>query len=309
MSKIDQLIAVFKEVKEELSKNMNGAMNPGAHKPNATTGTSGGQGGMYRSEDGMSKNMVNSSPGGAQDMNMIKASENGQWHMGKADKKKPAKAHPFRTNQKPSKHEEASALSADAHPNDFELHPPKLDMQGVKRLTKAEELADSVVEKLEKACSMMKEDDNYIARDGKNREANPKLRDSDIGPGGKVHLIKEEGTNEEDGNHNKGKFKVMPMAPEKSVKHLSASGKPYNGDDKNVKKDEGMEKDSADPKLAPKDKKIKALQQQVDAGTYKPDSKKTAGAMLKEEKMGHIQGNESKGNDENKAPGRGTLSV
>lgn len=48
-----------------------------------------------------------------------------------------------------------------------------------------------------------------------------------------------------------------------------------------VKKDEDMEKDSANPALAPKERKIKDLQSQIDAGTYKPDSKKIAGAMLK----------------------------
>jgi anti-sigma28 factor (negative regulator of flagellin synthesis) len=44
---------------------------------------------------------------------------------------------------------------------------------------------------------------------------------------------------------------------------------------------EVMSKDAADPKLAPKDKKVKMLQQKIDAGTYKPDSNKIAGAMLK----------------------------
>lgn len=48
---------------------------------------------------------------------------------------------------------------------------------------------------------------------------------------------------------------------------------------------EDMEKDAANPSLAPKEVKVKQLQAQVDAGTYKPDSKKIASAMLKEELM------------------------
>jgi anti-sigma28 factor (negative regulator of flagellin synthesis) len=41
-----------------------------------------------------------------------------------------------------------------------------------------------------------------------------------------------------------------------------------------------MEKDAKDPKLAPRDRKVKQLQSQIDAGTYKPDAGKIAGAML-----------------------------
>lgn len=48
---------------------------------------------------------------------------------------------------------------------------------------------------------------------------------------------------------------------------------------------EALAKDAANPKLAPKEVKIKQLQSQIDSGTYKPDSKKIAGAMLKEELM------------------------
>lgn len=354
MSKIDQLIAVFKEVKEDLNKNVN---NSYGGAPNATTGTSGGQGGMYRSE-AVEKQMVSASPGGAQDMHMIKASKNGQWHMDKADEGGPkdipvgSTGFPVRAGKlpksikKPSRPEKTGVKEYDKAVHGPQGKTPvrsKLGPQSLhaeidpadhpKRIAKSDELADNIIEKLEKACGMKKEDDNYISQDGKNREANPKLRESDLGPGGKVHLIKEEGINEEGGNKNKEKFKVMPMAPEKSVKHLDATGAPYNGKDKDVKKgectgkqdcmcfqcrqnrlapakkSEDMEKDAADPKLAPKDKKVKALQQKIDAGTYKPDPKKIANAMLKKEKIGHIQGNESEGNDENKAPGRGTLSV
>ena len=50
-----------------------------------------------------------------------------------------------------------------------------------------------------------------------------------------------------------------------------------------IVKAEELEKDSANPALAPKEVKIKQLQAQIDAGTYKPDSKKIADKMLKEE--------------------------
>lgn len=50
-----------------------------------------------------------------------------------------------------------------------------------------------------------------------------------------------------------------------------------------ILKDEDMEKDAANPALAPKQVKVKQLQAQIDAGTYKPDSAKIAGAMVKEE--------------------------
>lgn len=57
------------------------------------------------------------------------------------------------------------------------------------------------------------------------------------------------------------------------LKDVKASPKPK------LTKEE-MSKDSVNPKLAPKDRKVKELQQQIDAGTYKPDSKKIAGKMV-----------------------------
>jgi hypothetical protein len=248
-----------------LNKNVN---NSYAGAPNATTGTSGGQGGMYRSEN-MNKQMISASPGGAQDMSMIKAHKNGQWHIDKMDE--PHKDDP--------NHEKKEVKIA----KDIKAKAKKLE-----GMHKTDELADDIIEKLEKACGMKKED-SYISKEGKNREANPKLRASDLGPGGKVHMIKEEdaekcdGTNSEAATskpHNKGKFKVMPMEPEKSVKHLDAKGLPYDGKDKDVKKGEECSECHHDPCTC-----------------------------AKKSQMGHIQGNDAKGNDENKAPGRGTLSV
>lgn len=45
-----------------------------------------------------------------------------------------------------------------------------------------------------------------------------------------------------------------------------------------------LKKDAADPKLAPKDVKVKELQGKIDSGTYKPDAGKIADAMLKPKK-------------------------
>lgn len=46
-----------------------------------------------------------------------------------------------------------------------------------------------------------------------------------------------------------------------------------------------LSKDAADPKLAPKEVKVKQLKAQVEAGTYKPDPKKIAEKMLSKEEM------------------------
>lgn len=50
----------------------------------------------------------------------------------------------------------------------------------------------------------------------------------------------------------------------------------------NMAKEE-LEKDAANPALAPKEVKVKQLKAQIDAGTYKPDPKKIADKMLKED--------------------------
>lgn len=62
---------------------------------------------------------------------------------------------------------------------------------------------------------------------------------------------------------------------------------PYNDQphDKKKKKEEELEKDAANPALAPKEVKIKQLQAQIDAGTYKPDPKKIADKMLQKEEL------------------------
>lgn len=47
---------------------------------------------------------------------------------------------------------------------------------------------------------------------------------------------------------------------------------------------EELRKDSVNPKLAPKDVKVKELQGKIDSGTYKPDAGKIADKMLKGDK-------------------------
>jgi hypothetical protein len=73
-----------------------------------------------------------------------------------------------------------------------------------------------------------------------------------------------------------GKITIKNPAP----KPPTDPTKPYG---KVIMKEEEMEKDAANPALAPKEVKVKKLQAQIDAGTYKPDPKKIADKMLKEE--------------------------
>lgn len=56
---------------------------------------------------------------------------------------------------------------------------------------------------------------------------------------GKIHMVKDEGTNEKSNPskpHNKGKFKVMDEVKEKESKKEKVSGLPYNGEDKKMHK-------------------------------------------------------------------------
>lgn len=57
-----------------------------------------------------------------------------------------------------------------------------------------------------------------------------------------------------------------------------------SGADPNMSKEE-LEKDAVNPALAPKEVKIKKLQAQIDAGTYRPDPKKIAEKMLGKAEM------------------------
>jgi len=73
-------------------------------------------------------------------------------------------------------------------------------------------------------------------------------------------------------------IKSLEEAKEELTKNMNChpSAKP------NMAKEE-LEKDSANPALAPKDVKVKQLQAQIDAGTYKPNAGKIADKMLKDE--------------------------
>jgi hypothetical protein len=286
MTKIDALIEKFKEFKEELNKNMNGPMNPGMHKPNATTGTSGGQTGMYRSEDGMNKDAQGA--GGAQDMmqmseETLKFDKNGQWSLGKSA---------FKTLQHKIErqgHSPESAAAITASIGRKEVGQKEMTARSKAALNKVDPEENINIPHPQGKATMangVNKDDTHLATDGKNREANPKLHQSDLGPGGKVHMVqikKDEGTNEEANPthpHNKGKFKVMDEVKEKEEKHAGANGLPYSGKDKDVHKGEECSKCHSDPCKC-----------------------------VDKSQMGHIQGNEAKGNDENKAPGRGQLGV
>jgi len=317
MIKFNELEIAFKDLKEELNKGMS---SPNGQIPNVgmiggggtpQMGTSGGQGGMYRSEDmdkncappaamnmsdnkssDMKKQMIGASPGGAQDAMMIKYDANGQWRMEKASMNvKPGrgeggKVKGVHTSVIPGERaalgtSEAGARMRAPFSSPYDIAHAKLEhekvLSDIKSMPapKLGKTADEIIEKLEK---------HYISQDGKNREANPKLRQSDMGPGGKVHMIKkDEGTNSEAASskpHNKEKFKVMPMTSEKEEKHADAKGLPYDGKDKDVKKGEECPKCKQDPCKC-----------------------------MDKSQIGHIQGNDVKGNDENKAPGRGTLAV
>lgn len=73
-------------------------------------------------------------------------------------------------------------------------------------------------------------------------------------------------------------IKKLEEAKEELQKNMNCAP----GSGPNMAKEE-LEKDAVNPALAPKEVKIKKLQAQIDAGTYKPDPKKIADKMLKEE--------------------------
>ena len=75
-------------------------------------------------------------------------------------------------------------------------------------------------------------------------------------------------------------IKKLQEAKEELNKNMNCAP----GTSTNMRKEE-LEKDAANPKLAPKDIKVKELQGKIDAGTYKPDASKIANKMVKEEAM------------------------
>jgi hypothetical protein len=374
MAKIDELIEAFKGFKEELNKNMNSSQSMAKPAPNPTIGSAGGEGGMYRSEE-LDKQMISASPGGAQDAMVVKFDKNGQWSLHKAEAGSNPKVMISAKRIKPEHVSDAGASSfkisvpkgqktatSERHPVDtskwkktadaiidkleksaFKTLQRKIEGQGHSKDSAAAITASigrkeiGQKEMTARSKAGMAKDESYLSTDGKNREANPKLRQSDMGPGGKVHLIgKAEGTNEEAGTshpHNKGKFKVMDMEPEKNLKHADATGLPYNGKDKDVKKDEKLPPQPK-PNTSPMSKPnaIASSGPPAGYGPMNPSStalprfptgrpkrigkgeecskcKSYPCKCVDKSQKGHIQGNESEGNDENKAPGRGQLGI
>ena len=77
-------------------------------------------------------------------------------------------------------------------------------------------------------------------------------------------------------------IKALEEAKEELNKNMNAS---YGATTPNMTKEE-IEKGAANPALAPKEVKIKKLQAQIDAGTYKPNASKIADKMLQKEEDG-----------------------
>ena len=97
---------------------------------------------------------------------------------------------------------------------------------------------------------------NDLKRNGKHLEA---MRVHEVYISGKPGTYTR-GTDEE------GKIKKFDEVPEKATFFKNGQW--------------SLEKDSFDPKYAPKDRKIKELQQQIDSGTYKPDASKIAEKII-----------------------------
>ena len=256
---------------------MNGSCAPGGNQvPNATTGTSGGQGGMYRSEDldknvvapvtmQMSDKMKKDGMIGQDCMAMseetIKADSNGQWRIEKSA---------FKTLQHKIEREGHSKESAGAITASIgrkELGQKEMTARskaGMNKVDPEENVNIPHPKGKAKMTDGVNKDESM--KDGTNqRLANPPEKAVHDGRG-KIHMVKDEGTNEKANPsrpHNKGKFKVMDEVEEKESKKASPKGKPYSDKGEVNKGDHG-----------------------------KP-----------------AQGNEAKGFDENKAPGRGTFSV
>lgn len=126
------------------------------------------------------------------------------------------------------------------------------------------EKLDQLLEELQKAKAKIENPEGISDRGIEVRRADPKV--SGIVAHGYGRIM----SPEKHGERAKAWAK-------QDLARLKAQPKP------NLTKEEEMEKDSVNPALAPKERKIKDLQAQIDAGTYKPDPKKIAGAMLKEE--------------------------
>ena len=236
MSKVDQLIEKFKEFKEELNKGVNASYSP---QPNATTGTSGGEGGMYRSE-AVEKAEAGRNAKVMSVSKLIKPTDvtgAGKANTGhevvevktpKNVKSSSGERHPM---SKDGSGQDAMAMSEEV---------VKFDKNGQWKLDKVDPQENVNIPhpqgKAKMANGVNKQEN---MKDGTNqRIANPSEKSIHDGRG-KIHMVKEEGTNEKAGTshpHNKGKFKVMDEVKEKESKKASPSGLPYNGEDKKMHK-------------------------------------------------------------------------
>jgi hypothetical protein len=281
MTKVDELIEKFKEFKEELNKNMNSTNCLSKPAPNATMGTSGGEGGMYRSEGGgksapwslhLSEDANKAlSPMDTMAMSedVIKFDKNGQWSLDKSA---------FKTLQHKIEregHSKDSAAAITASIGRKELGQKEMTARskaGMNKVDPEENINIAHPQGKAKMTDGVNKRDSVMDDDGANREANPRVkmhdvvqdrnmeRDSKLGTNqrlanppakncpdarGRVHMVKEEGTNERAGTshpHNKGKFKVMDEVEDKTSEKASPKGKPYNDKGEVKKADEAKMK-------------------------------------------------------------------
>jgi hypothetical protein len=250
MTKVDQLIAKFKEFKEELNKGINASYAPQPNMSmskdatkqygkaqNATTGTSGGENSIYKNVVAP-MNMTEASPAGIDMMAMsetLKTDKNGQWKIEKSA---------FKTLQHKIEgqgHSKDSAAAITASIGRKEIGQKEMTARSKAGMNKVDPEENINIPHPQGKAKMSDGVNKEDMKDGTNqRIANPPEKDMQD-PRGRVHMVKEEGTNEESNPtkpHNKGKFKVMDEVKEKESKKEKVAGLPYNGDDKKMHKDD-----------------------------------------------------------------------
>jgi len=229
MSRVNELIEKFKEFKEELNKGVNCSYQTAANdspKPNATTGTSGGENSMYKQGVAPTADAMAMSESGIKGVHeSTNPKMPGRSSMG------------IMTRLGESGH---AKQEVKAKIKEMKSIKPKLPKEVLKCGANGQWSLDKVDPeenvniphpqgKVKMANGVNKEES---LKDGTNqRLANPPEKALHDGRG-KVHMVKEEGTNEKAGTshpHNKGKFKVESPVKEKSVEHAKAKGLPYNG--------------------------------------------------------------------------------
>jgi hypothetical protein len=247
--KIDDLIARFKAIKEELNKNVNasysGAPNmasaPPAPTPSATptpaaTSTIGAR---INYPQGTSKSdgsaMFDSQPLGQTEKGETKHDRCAREVGAKGNVDDPhavcvaAGVEPGKW--KKSKDEPKEVLKVD-NKGQWSLHMSKVDPQENINIPHPQG-------KAKQSSGINKMDSDS----GTNRQASPLDVDM-MPPQGKVRMVKEEGTNEKAGTsrpHNKGKFEVEEIVTEKESPKADVKGKPYTPEE--TKKFEAEQRD------------------------------------------------------------------